>query len=73
MTRKSQAPYYKKKYHTDEAYRLKRLAASSSWGKIHAAQINATNRKRYANRTPEQIQERKQQLKKMRDSGKWKH
>ncbi len=72
MIRKSQKEYYKKKYHTDEEYKKKRIVDATSWAKTHRVQINATNRKHYANRTPEQIENRKQQLKKMRDSGKWK-
>lgn len=72
MPRKSQAAYQKKRYHLDGPYRLKRIASSTKWNKEHTAQTNAVRRKRYANRTPAQIEERNKLVKKRRASGKWK-
>jgi len=67
----NKSEYYKERYRNDPEYRKKRIAWSSNWNKKNITRVNATNRKRYANRTSKQIKERQQQLRKMRAIGKW--
>lgn len=60
------------KYRNDAEYRKKQLIASTNWNKTHREQLNKKSKERYAKRTPEQIKQRQQKLKKMRALGKWK-
>ncbi len=66
------AKYYKEKYKNDPVYRKKRIALSNKWTKNNKDKVNAKQRRYYHNKTPEQIEERKQKVKEMRALGKWK-
>ena len=56
--------YKQTRYRTDEKYREKVKKQSREWFSDNKEQRNTTVRKWYANRTPEQIQARKDYLKK---------
>ncbi len=64
--------YYEDKYKNDPEYKKKRLFWSIRWAKNNREKVRANSRRRYANRTPEQIKKQKQHVKQMRVSGKWK-
>ena len=64
--------YYKERYKNEPEFRKKRIECVTAWAKRNRDKINRTNRKRYANRTPQQIKKRQQQIKKMRTLGRWK-
>ena len=64
--------YYKKRYKNDSEYRENVKKWVSAWAKRNRDKINKTNKKRYANRTLEQIRKQQQHLKRMRDLGRWK-
>lgn len=55
-----------KRYRTDENFREKVKKQANQWYKDNRDQIIITWREHYANRTPEQIQARKNYLKKLR-------
>ncbi len=58
--------YQKDRYRQDPEFRKMMLKASHEWQKKHREQVNKANRKRYANRTPQQIRKRKLYLKNLR-------
>ena len=55
-----------KRYREDSEYRKYLIKAVSKYQKENREKINVTNRKRYAKRTPQQINTRKRYLKKLR-------
>jgi len=63
--------YYKKRYKNDPKYRERVKKWVSAWAKRNRGKINKANRKRYANRTQQQIKKRQQHIKMMRATGKW--
>lgn len=65
--------YYKKRYKNDSDYREKVKEYVSTWAKRNRDKINKTNRRRYANRTIQQIKKQQRHLKKMRALGRWKY
>ena len=62
----------REKYQNDPEYRKKRIALSLKWTKNNKDKVNAKQRRYSHNRTPEQIEARKQKVKEMRALGKWK-
>ena len=58
--------YIQKRYRTDKEFREKIKKQANQRCKDNKEQITRTWRKLYANRTPEQIQTRKNYLKKLR-------
>jgi len=64
--------YYKKRYKNEPEYRKRVIGYVTAWAKRNRGKINRTNRKKYANRTQQQIKKRQQHLKKMRTLGRWK-
>jgi len=58
--------YYRDKYRNNPEYRKKRIEFSNKWQRNHRPEVNEGNRKRYAKRTPQEIQARKLYLKKLR-------
>jgi len=55
-----------KRYREDPEFRKMMIKAVAKYQKQNKEKINATNRKRYAKRTPLQINKRKRYLKKLR-------
>lgn len=58
--------YQKDRYRQDPEFRKMMLTASHEWQKKNRKRVNEANRKRYANRTPQQIRKRKLYLKNLR-------
>jgi len=58
--------YQREKYRTDPVYRQNQIDSSSRWQQRNKKKRNAYSRKKYAQRTPQQIRERKKYLKKLR-------
>jgi len=58
--------YMQKLYRTDKGFREKQKKQANLWYKNNKKQINTTSRELYANRTFEQIEARKNYLKKRR-------
>ena len=55
--------YIQIRYRTDNTYKKKQLQYSRKYAKEHPEKVNIAQKIRYANRTPEQIQARKEYLK----------
>ena len=58
--------YQKDRYRQDPEFRKMMLTASHEWQKKNRKRVNEANRKRYENRTPQQIRKRKLYLKNLR-------
>jgi len=58
--------YYRDRYKKDPEFRKQRIKLIRAWQIKNQDKINTYHRKRYANRTPKQIQARKLYLKKLR-------
>jgi len=56
--------YYREKYWNDSEYHENRKKWSKDWSKKNLKRIRIAQKRRYNNRTPEQIQARKLYLKK---------
>ena len=55
-----------KRYREDPEFRKMMIRAVAKYQKNNREKVNTTNRKRYAKRTPQQINKRKRYLKKLR-------
>lgn len=55
-----------KRYRKDPEFRKMMIKAVGKWQKNNREKVNKANRKRYAKRTPQQINKRKKYLKKFR-------
>ncbi len=55
-----------KRYREDPEFRKMMIKAVARYQKNNREKVNETNRKRYAKRTPQQINNRKRYLKKLR-------
>jgi len=55
-----------KRYREDPEFRKRMINAVAKYQKQNREKVNATNRKRYAKRTTQQINKRKRYLKKLR-------
>jgi len=56
----------REKYRTDPEYRKMHIEASTRWQKRNRKKVSEQEKKRYAKRTPQQINKRKRYLKKLR-------
>ena len=62
----SQTEYARNRYHSDPEFRKRIIVSVSKYNKSHREAINQKQNQRYANRTPEQIQARKDYLHNLR-------
>ena len=62
----SQTEYARKRYHSDPEFRKRVISSVTVYNKKHREEINQKQNERYANRTPEQIQARKDYLHNLR-------
>lgn len=62
----SQKQYAKKRYHSDPEFRQRIIDATVNYQKNHRKEINKRQKERYHNRTPEEIQARKDYLRQLR-------